>query len=174
MLNGKCLVNEIRTRIPMKNPQNTIDKMMSGLQEFIPEVYYVGYDKNIVNLGLPINPLTQPETLQKINSEYDYDYLIDFHATTPEAKSSGVAFGSPYFDHKVSVSIAIYQNKTGNMVYYQNIELEEHDGNSDEDYLEDQDGVVFTRSSENLMKIGIKKCTNDLRKSIKRKIESGP
>jgi hypothetical protein len=72
----------------------------------------------------------------------------------------------------VSVSISVFDTRAQKSIYHQRITLKEIYEESDEYFQDKKDGLLFTRSSENLLTIGIKKCNNHLRKSIRRKIES--
>ena len=171
---GKCLVNEIRTSIPMKKEQKIVETMMSSLQKFIPQVQYAGNDNNIIKLGLPIDPFAHPEILDELHNQYGYDYLIDFQATSFDTQTgSGIAFGSQEFDHQVAVSISVFDTKTQEVLYTQRIELQEIAEEADDEFSEgNKGGFVITRTSENLLKIGIKKCINQFRRSTKQKIIS--
>lgn len=176
IISGKCLVNEIQTDFPLKHQQKIVGKMLSDLRQFIPQVYYAGHYEDMKQFGLPLNVTAHPELLTKINHELGFDYLIDFQATSIGTQTFPViTFGLMNFDHRVSVSISVYDTQNQKLLYYQRIEVKEEWEESDEDEdFEDflQEGVFFTRTSENLLKIGIKKCTYHLRRSTLRKIKS--
>ena len=181
-ISGKCLVNEIQTDFPLKHQQKVVEKMMSGLRQVIPQVYYAGYYEDMKQFALPLNVTAHPELLTKINNELGFDYLIDFQATSTNPRTGwGIALVLQNFDHQVNVSISVYDTRSQKLLYYQRIEVKEEWEESNEYYYEDyedsqggflQDGLVIPRTSENLLKIGIKKCTYQLKRNALRKIKS--
>jgi len=161
---GNSLVNRIQTDYQFEKEDKIIKFLLSQLTKLESKFDYIGYINKNGDIPEPIDYVPQPLIMDLLYNDIGYKYLINISATVNAYRKGSFAIGEQDLGHHVNVEITVYETETSRMIYRQEIMLhEEWDYSMEEDLSEKPRWFLLTRSSENLMKIGIKKCTKKLK-----------
>jgi hypothetical protein len=173
---GNCLVYQLYTELPIKREEEMIKIVLKQLTK----IEGVGFNYlKFLNVDSVINGriefVPQPDIMDRIGNELNYQYLINVAIYANRYKKSGFAWSALTWviSHQVTAEIAVYETETSRLLYTGEVVLtEELDTVSDDWGDERPRKFQVTYSTEGLLKKAVKKCARDLKQSAKKAIKS--
>lgn len=164
---GAWLLNEIESVSSGEQNENFNPRLRDGLQKMgIRSITYIDSVRIFGNLPKEIPFYTNPEILKSIKDVSAYDYLINVKINTFNNESGGIAFGEQDLQNQTGIEIIVFDLNLEKKIYYEEmLAIETWPTHDPMENIPNK--FSFTRSSNNLVKVAMRRILRDLKKNSK-------